>query len=175
MNHKNNPSSCLPSVLLTRRRALASVGALSLIAATGTPAHARQGEATPVPAEMDGVEVSMPDWRFSLVDRQDPFDGELTKPDVLPPNTRVVAYQIVLTNMSDQPMEFTLSDIRIRDIDGVEYRAGEYQGTEPRIVSQNLPDGERTRGWVWFGVPEDVEVTSIVFVAPPPVLRIDIE
>jgi hypothetical protein len=41
-------------------------------------------------------------------------------------------------------------------------------------VSQNLPDGERTRGWVWFAVPEDVTIVEIRFVGPSPVFTVSL-
>lgn len=114
----------------------------------------------------------MPDWAFSLVTVADPYTGTVTKPASLPDGIRVIAFEVVLENRSQQPLEFVTSDVRLRDLDGVEYRAGEYLGAEPRLVSQNLPDGERTRGWVWFGVSQSTELNSLVFVAPPPVLQV---
>ncbi len=130
--------------------------------------------ATPVPAR-DILGVSrMPDWRFSGVNRRDPYEGTLTKPEGVPAGIRVAAFEVSLSNRSDQPLEFSISDVRLRDDDGVEYRAGEYLGTEPRLVSQNLPNGEITRGWVWFGLPENSTLASIVFIAPPPVLRVSL-
>jgi len=168
---------------VSRRRALATLGAIGLVGALTPAARAQQpgtpvpatGASTPVAGTEVNLEVAMPDWRFAVVTIQDPYQGTPTRPDSVPAGARVVAYQVVLTNNSDLPMEFTIADIRLRDIDGVEYRAGEYIGTEPRLVSQNLPDGERTRGWVWFGIPEGTEPSSIVFVAPPPTLRIRLD
>lgn len=170
MSHAHDSLRKLSTTPVNRRRAVASLGALGIIAASGTAAHAFQA----TPTTTDGIEVAMPDWRFSLIETHDPYAGTVTKPDVVPAEVRVVACQVMLTNMSDQPMEFRVTDVRVRDSNGVEYRAGEYLGTEPRLVSQNLPDGERTRGWVWVALPTDVEPASVVFVAPPPVLQIEI-
>jgi hypothetical protein len=141
MNHEHDPLRDLPATPINRRRAIASLGAIGIIAASGPSAHALQGQATPAtqatPAPTEaGVEVSMPDWRFSLIETHDPYAGTVTKPDVLPADVRVVACQVMLTNMSDQPMEFRVSDVRVRDANGVEYRAGDYLGTEPRLVSR---------------------------------------
>ena len=60
----------------------------------------------------------------------------------------------------------------MRDTQGFQYAAGDVTGTEPRLVSQNLPDSERTRGWVWFMVPENAELTEIAFDGPPPSFRV---
>jgi len=114
----------------------------------------------------------MPDWRFAAINLRDPYEGTLTKPTGVSAGIRVVAFEVSLANQSDQPLEFSIANIRLRDSDGVEYRAGDYLGTDPRLVSQNLPNGEITRGWIWFGVPEETSLASIVFIAPPPTLRI---
>lgn len=163
---------------VNRRRALAGIGVLGLIATTRNSVLASQAAATPgaTPApRMVEQEVTMPDWRFGLVEVADPYNGDVTKPDLIPSGVRVVGCQVVITNGSDQPLEFSVRNIRIRDADGVEYAAGEYLGTEPRIVSQNLPDGERTRGWVWAAIPEGTDISSVVFIPPSPVMRIIIK
>lgn len=192
MNEGENVHQKALSLSLNRRSALVAVG---VVGATGVLAHAsaanqgsstpaaNQGNSTPAAATGEATAVSgargaalgeagMPDWVFSATLMQDPYAGTLTKPAGLPPKTRVVALEVILTNHSDQPLQFTITDIRLRDKDGAEYRAGDYLGTEPRVVSQNLPDGERTRGWVWFGIPEAAVPQTIVFLAPQPVLRI---
>ncbi len=116
----------------------------------------------------------MPDWRFSLVELHNPYTGTLSRPDTTPQGTRVLGMQVILSNQSQQPMDFSIGDIRLRDADGIEYRGGEYVGSEPRIVTQNLPVGEQARGWIWFGLPEQAVSTTLVFIAPPPVLRIEL-
>lgn len=174
MSHELSDTPQVVTQTVSRRRALGALGVLSLMATTGNAAMASQAESTPVTGDSGTIEVMMPDWRFSLIETVDPYVGELTKPQGVPAGLRVVGCQIVLTNMSDQPMDFSIRDIRARDADGVEYPAGDYVGTEPDIVSQNLPNGERTRGWVWFGIPETTQIASIVFLAPRPVLRIPV-
>jgi len=174
MTDEHTRKQAVPVGSWSRRQAIPALGTLVLAAVAVPGAVARQGEATPV-ADGEVREATMPDWRFGLETLQSPYEGALTKPDGLPAGVRVLACEVVLHNMATQPLEFMVTDVRLRDIDGVEYRAGEYLGTEPRLVSQNLPDGERTRGWVWFGLAEDVEPTAIVFIAPPPVLRISLE
>jgi hypothetical protein len=162
--------------VLNRRHALVSLGVVGLATLSSRSASAQQAGATP--AASDDSEIgrsSMPDWQFSAVSLSDPYTGTMTKPTGLPAEARVVSLQVILTNASDQPLEFSVTDVRLRDANGSEYRAGEYLGTEPRLVSQNLPSGERTRGWVWFGVPDNVDLASIVFSAPPPLLSLSLE
>ncbi len=45
-------------------------------------------------------------------------------------------------------------------------------GSEPKLVAQNLPDGERTRGWVWYSIPTDAKVAEVRFYGPRPVFRV---
>jgi hypothetical protein len=84
----------------------------------------------------------------------------------------VVAMQVVIANGSDQPLDFSVADIHLKDETGTEFEAGRVIGSEPRLVSQNLPDGERTRGWIWFAVPEGTLPTQVIFTGPPPQFRV---
>ena len=162
-----------PTNLFSRRTVLKALGALGI--SGGTTSATRATEATPEGGPVPMAEAPMPDWRFSLVEFQGAYQGTVTRPDEIPDGITVVACQVILTNHSDQPMECAVRDIRLRDSEGIEYQAGEYTGEEPRIVSQNLPEGERTRGWVWFGIPEAHQPVSIVFLPPRPVLKITIQ
>jgi hypothetical protein len=177
MNHPVRSDEQRLNGVMTRRGAITALvlaGAAPIVAsAQESTIPATPGAATPVTSDVEAVgEATMPDWRLVVLDVVDPYGGTLTKPDGIPANTRVIALQVILENASDQPLEFMVTDFRLRDIDGQEYRAGDYLGTEPRVVSQNLPDGERTRGWVWFGIPESAQAASMVFIAPPPILRV---
>ena len=71
-------------------------------------------------------------------------------------------------------LAFTPIDIRLRSADGVEYRGGSAIGMEPTINPRNLNPGERSRGWVWFTVPEGTTASEIVYIAPQPQFRITI-
>ena len=131
--------------------------------------------ATPsAPPELIG-QAEMPQWVFTVQVFQDPYAGVLTRPAEPEPGIRYVAAEVVIENQSDQPLDFTASDVRIRDEQGVEYGADSaVVGEEPKLVSQNLPDGERTRGWVWFSVPEGAAITEVRFVTAPPQLRVQL-
>ncbi len=115
-----------------------------------------------------------PDWSFTVVSIEDPYTGRITRPSEPDPDARFVAVQVIITNASDSPLDFQVSDVRLRDADDIEYQAGEAIGSEPRLVSQNLPDGERTRGWVWFQIPQGSRVSEVRFYGPRPVFRVRI-
>jgi Domain of unknown function (DUF4352) len=175
--------------LATRRRLLTVIGAAALSSGglgrgqeqwlTGLAdypdlaALAQEGQsATPTATELVG-QAKMPNWVFTVQVFQDPYAGVLTRPAEPEAGIRYVAAEIVIENRSDQPLEFTASDVRLRDEQGVEYTANTaVLGEEPKLVSQNLPDGERTRGWVWFTVPEGTAITEVRFVPAPPQLRV---
>jgi hypothetical protein len=171
-NAKTSTTSAL-GVQITRRSALASIAAVSAIPFTASIIRAQSADGTPTPTGGESIgDAVTPNWRFTVVDFQDPYTGKITKPEGVPNGTRIVSSQIILTNDSDQPLQFTITDIRLHDSEGFEYRAGDVLGSEPRIVSQNLPDGERSRGWVWFAVPTANKPASLIFEAPPPILTV---
>ena len=178
------------SYLTTRRRLLAmTVATVSGVAGLGVEQdqwfaslngypdvaalaqEAQPGTPSPAPALVGQAE--MPQWVFTVQVFQDPYAGVLTRPAEPEPGMRYVAAEVVIENRSDQPLDFAASDVRLRDEQGVEYAVnGGVVGTEPKLVSQNLPDGERTRGWVWFSVPEGTVITELRFVPAPPQLRV---
>lgn len=162
----------IPTSALSRRTVLKAVCALGATTGTASAQGGTMTEATPEDTTSPIADAGMPDWRFSLVEIQASYQGTISRPDEIPDGITVVACQVIITNDSDQPMEFAVRDIRLRDSEGIEYQAGEYTGEEPRVVSQNLPEGERTRGWVWYGIPEAHQAASIVFLPPRPVLKI---
>lgn len=150
--------------------------ALGANGANSNPLVFAQTEGTP---EADGPttesiigEVVAPAWRFTVTIFEDPYRGTITTPAEAPPGTRYIGVEVVITNDSDQPLEFRVTNVRLLDDRGFNYPAGEVQGTEPRLVSQNLPDLERTRGWVWFLVPSDAVVSAIVLNGPVPTFRV---
>src|SRR5690349_2181643 len=121
MTHRDSEFRARAEFGLTRRRAVASFGAVGMAGLLAQAARAQQPAGTPVPAASPtagqevNLEATMPDWRFSVVTIQDPYKGTITKPSGVPAGIRVVAYQVVLTNNSDMPMQFSITDIRLRD------------------------------------------------------------
>jgi len=119
-------------------------------------------------------EAMAPAWRFAVSILEDPYLGTITTPSEAPAGQRFIGVEIVITNDSLQPLEFRNSSVRLLDDRGFNYPAAVVQGTEPRLVSQNLPDSERTRGWVWFMVPEGAVVSEMIFDGPPPTFRVPV-
>jgi len=132
-------------------------------------------DATPTADASEVGHATVPNWTFTVLQVNRPYAGDITKPKEIDPALVVVAAQVVITNGSDQTLSFSLSDIRLKDDAGTEYPAGEVIGSEPRLVTQDLPDGERTRGWVWFGLPADSVPTQLILTGPVPVFRIPLE
>ena len=113
-----------------------------------------------------------PDWSFVVHTYQDTYTGQIQAPQEQPPGTRFVAAEVEVINDSDQSLNFTPLDLRLRSDTGVEYRGGSAIGTEPTINPRNLNPGERSRGWVWFIVPVDAIATELVYFGPSPQFRI---
>lgn len=134
---------------------------------------AAQDDATPRAASTEMVgQIEAPRWIFTVYSLEDPYAGKLTRPEEPVPGFRYISALVEINNASDQPLEFATSDVRLRDEQGVEYPAGAVSGREPKLQSQNLPGGEKTRGAVWFGVPEDIVTRDLTLVAPAPQLRV---
>jgi hypothetical protein len=131
-----------------------------------------RAQATPTADQPEIGSAAAPGWTFSLRQFADPYEGEVSRPSTPPRGTRYVGAEVVITNGSDQPLDFTTADVRIRDTEGVEYSAGPVVGEEPKLVSQNLPEGERTRGWVWYAVPEEAVCEDVRFIGPTPIFRV---
>ncbi|MDQ3541827.1 MAG: DUF4352 domain-containing protein, partial [Chloroflexota bacterium] len=83
-----------------------------------------------------------------------------------------VGAEVEISNDSDAPLDFNPDAIRLRDADGVAYTADGVRGSDPRILDINLIPRERTRGWVWFPVPEATRLVDVTYVAPQPRLTI---
>lgn len=130
--------------------------------------------ATATPDESIVGRADAPAWSFQVNQVQDPYGGTLQVPAERPAGNRVVAIEVEVANDSDQGLDFTPVDIRLRDEAGQEHRGGAAIGTEPMINPRNLNPGERSAGWVWFIVPEGTVATGIVYVAPQPQFRVTI-
>ena len=171
----------------SRRRivgALASGGLGGLAMAGGMPwrsvpaaavATLAPGDATPEaePEASEAVgQATAPAWTITVEAIQDPYPGQIQAPEEPPAGVRFVAAEMVIDNASAQALAFTPADVRLVDAAGVEYRGGGAAGTEPFLGVRNLNGGDRSRGWVWFMVPEVADLVEIVYVAPTPLFRI---
>jgi len=128
-------------------------------------------ESDPDTEDAVGHAVS-PAWTVTVATLQDPYAGQIQAPENPPAGVRFVATEMVIDNASDQALAFTPADIRLLDATGVEYRGGAAAGTEPFLGVRNLNGGDRSRGWVWFMVPEATEIAELIYVAPTPLFRI---
>ncbi len=148
--------------------------AMATAAATVPGGRALAQSGTPIPDESVLGRADAPAWVFLVDQVQDPYGGALQVPTEVPPGSRVVAVEVEVANESDQGLDFTPVDIRLRDEAGQEYRGGAAIGAEPMINPRNLNPAERSAGWVWFIVPEGTALTEIVYVAPQPQFRVTI-
>lgn len=127
------------------------------------------------PAAENGARTAVaPDWTFIVHTFEDPYTGDIQVPQERPAGMRFAAAEIEVVNDSDQSLAFTPIDVRLRTLDGTEYRGGSAIGTDPTINPRNLNPGERSRGWVLFTVPEGSEVVELVYLAPQPQFRIQL-
>jgi len=153
-----------------RRKLLATFAAFGLAAAHpgAPPRDALARQSTPDPSM---GRIGPPQWFLTLITLQDPYQGVIQAPAEPPANTRYIAAELQIDNDSDQALNFTPTDIRLRDEAGFEYRGGTAIGQEPMLNARNLNAGERSRGWVWFTVAIDVRLVELIYVAPAPVYR----
>lgn len=132
---------------------------------TGTP------DATPdaTPRSDDAIaRIAPPEWSFIVYAIQDPYELPEASTLVVPPGTHYFATEVEIDNASDQPLSFATSQIRLRATDGLEFTSGAAAGPETTLKARVLPPGDKTRGWLWFNVPDDAELTDLVFIAQSP-------
>lgn len=146
------------------------VGAAVIGAMAPAVVAARQS----TPAVEGPGRVEAPAWAFVVHQVQPAYAGSMQAPASPPPGTRFAAAEVEIVNGSEQSLDFTPVDIRLRDGAGVEYRGGSAIGAEPMINPRNLNPGELSRGWVWFILPENVDPIEIAYVAPGPQFRLDL-
>ncbi len=160
------------AVAANRRQILNAALGIGAGFALGNATHvAAQDQPTPTEGP-DVGQAQMPAWTFTVRVLEDPYPGKLTFPDHIPDDMRAIRSEVIITNSSDQALAFKNSDVHALDSEGLEYSAGSAGGDEPKLVSQTLPDGERTRGSVWFVMPKSAQLTEIKFYAPSPQLRV---
>lgn len=155
----------------SRRRLLGSAVAGAFLALPGTTSDVLAKQATAT-AQGPLGRVEAPAWAFLLHEVQDPYAGEIQAPSEPPAGTRYVATEVEIVNDSDQSLNVTPLDVRLRDEAGVEYRGGGAIGEEPTINPRSLNPGELSRGWVWFIVPAEAGLVEVVYVAPAPQFRV---
>lgn len=126
-------------------------------------------QSTPVST---AARIAAPAWFVTLHQLLDPYPGVIQAPAQPPAGTRYVAAEVQIDNDSDQALNFTPADLRLRDGTGFEYRGGTAIGEEPMLNARNLNGGERSRGWVWFTVTADARLSELVYTAPAPQFRI---
>ena len=153
----------------TRRHMVWATGAS--LALGQAPHQVMAMSQTPVDGA-DGTTIGAPAWSFALHAVQDPYGGQMQVPQTPPAGTRYVAAEVEVINDSDQALNFTPVEVRLRDQAGTDYRGGAAIGGEPMISQRNLNPGERSRGWVWFIVPAAALAVEIVYVAPAPQYRV---
>lgn len=146
------------------------VGAGAVIGAQ----HSRHAAAQATPADAR-TRIAAPAWFVTLHQLQDPYPGVIQAPAQPPAGTRYVAAEVQIDNESNQALDFSPADIRVRDEAGFDYRGGTAIGEEPMLNARNLNGGERSRGWVWFTVAADARLTELFYVAPAPQFRISLE
>lgn len=139
--------------------------------APGTAAMAARQEATPAGSSPYAI-AEAPAWTFAAHAVQDPYPGTMQVPAEIPAGSRAIAIEVEVTNDADQALDFTPIDIRLRDEAGQEFRGGAAIGSGPMISPRNLNPGERSRGWVWFIVPDATVPVEVVYVAPQPQFRV---
>jgi len=117
-------------------------------------------------------EMASPSWVFVVHALQDPYAGEVIRPEEPEPGTRYVGAEVEIRNDSQDPLNFSSSGVRLLDDAGFEYVSGSVAGSEPLLPSLNMSPGDRVRGWVWYAVPEAGQLVEIVYVAPSPRLAV---
>ena len=114
-----------------------------------------------------------PSWTFAVYAFRDPYEGPIRQPPL--PGTRVVGAEVEIANTSDTSLTVYLNNLRLHtDID-VTYPSGLVVGVPetgaelaPKLVEGVVEPGQRTRGWVWWRIPEGEALEEIVFFPSPP-------
>ncbi len=156
----------------TRRRfvgGVAAAGAAPILGRDGLELAAKsRQEATP---EAVG-EAVMPEWRFVVLAYQDPYSGALLQPQEPEAGKRYVGAEVEIRNDSERPLAINPGQIRLRDAEAVDFSSSGVVGSDPRLYDVNMLPGERVRGWVWFGVPEEITAGELIYIPSAPQLRV---
>jgi len=156
----------------TRRRFFGQTIASATTLALGTQTATAFQTLAAMQEESLGGEATSPTWVFVLHSLQDPYAGEIVRPEEQAPGTRYLGADVEIRNESGEPLNFAPGGVRLVDADGFEYTSGAVAGSEPLLPSLNMLSGDRVRGWVWYAVPEAAQVVELAYVAPPPRLAV---
>ena len=118
------------------------------------------------------VAVDIPNVQFLVYRVEDPYSGTITYPTTLDRDSRYIGTEVAIVNNGDYPVNTSWSSIRLRDSEGRDYAGGAVSGTDPQMRTKELANGETNRGWVWFAVPADAEITTILYVPPATEIRV---
>jgi hypothetical protein len=120
------------------------------------------------------VTGTMPNWSIAVHEYQNPYQGTISTPKELDPTKRYIGAEIEVINDSDRPLAVIASQFRLRGNDSVNYPSGGFSGRGPRITDMNTLPGERQRGWVYFAVPDEVEILQMVYSPSDPQIFMDV-
>jgi len=119
------------------------------------------------------VTADIPNIQFLVYRVEDPYTGTITYPTTLNPDYRYIGAEVAIVNNGDYPVNAVWSSIRLRDSEGRDYAGGAVSGTDLPMRTRELQNGEVNRGWVWFAVPQDAEITTILYVPPATEIHVD--
>jgi hypothetical protein len=162
------------SIMTSRRRLLGSATAAGIgISALGQDATASGDSALPARRttfQEDSAVVTgtMPNWSVVVHAFQNPYQGRLAVPAQPDPAKRYIGADVEVRNDSDRPLAISPGQFRLRGTDAVDYLAGGVVGEDPRLLDANMLPGEKARGWVYFAVPDAVEIDQLVYAPPAP-------
>jgi len=140
--------------------------------AAGTPAAAQEAEKptqTPEPAKPKneaaltvGAGAEAEGIRIAINQILDPYSSEnmFDEPDA---GMRFVAFDLTVENVSDSSNYFSAFEFKLRDADDFQYEVGISPLVSPRLESQDLRGGTKTRGLVGFQVRATARLVELYF------------
>jgi len=118
-------------------------------------------------------DVRSPAWTFVVHTLQDPYAGDLVRPEQPAEGMRYVGADVEVRNGVQGPLNFRSGDIRLVDTEGFEYHIDwTVAGSEPPLPDVNMSPGGQVRGWLWYAVPEASRLVELVYNAPSPRLAV---
>lgn len=127
-------------------------------AGTGRPPVAMLSTDTPVPTLYLGDAVEKYGYALTAVSVQDPATpGMFYDPE---PGARLVAVEVVLSNLSGEPLSVNPLQATLIDGEGFTYQT-ELGAVDDQIATLDLSPAEKVRGMIAFQIPEGAEPASI--------------